>query len=114
VPCPKALPALSLSLSLAFACYGFTVVWPGTQGTRPSAHASESQVTRRPKANAEEAHRTQSAPDASGQVEVCCYVLGHQEGKAPPGDVPRRTKAPWGHRAKWRGSAPGPGPRDAN
>ena len=35
--------------------------WPRTQGTRSSAHASESQVPRRPKANAEKAHRTQNA-----------------------------------------------------
>ena len=34
--------------------------WLRTQGTRPSARASESQVPRRPKANAEEAHRAQT------------------------------------------------------
>ena len=43
------------------------VVWPGSQGTEPSACAREGQVPGRPKANAEEAHRTQSALDANYQ-----------------------------------------------
>ena len=46
-----------------------------------------------------------------GDVLLCIRA---PRGEGGPGDTPERTKAPWGHRAKWRGSAPGLGHRDAN
>ena len=41
-------------------------------------------------------------------------LVGEGAPRGRGGGMQERTKAPWGIRAKWRGSAPGLGHRDAN